>query len=154
MMPQVGPVDLTVIALAALAAVWHFPTLRPIGGLLLIAALATFVTRGLPVEVKGLIYLPLDVIGGLAGLAVWIGFRERAGAIFFASALACCVAHYAMFSHPPHTKGQALAYIVTLNCIFIATCVAIGGTGLARSHRHIWQRRRDHRAGFALGNVG
>lgn len=154
MMPQVSPVDLTVIAVAALVAVWHFPTLRPIGFLLLIAALATFFTRGLPVEVKGLIYLPLDVIGGLTGLAVWIGFRERAGGIFFASALACCVAHYAMFSHPPHTKTQELWYLVTLNCIFIATCVAIGGTGLARSHRHLWERAGHRKPAVALGSGG
>lgn len=151
---QVSPIDLIVIATFAFAAVWHFPVLRPIGALLLIAAAITPFTSPLSAPEKGLIYLPLDVIGGITGVYLWAWHKENVGKRFLGFAIASCIAHLVMFTHPPHTQDQHWWYVATLNVLFIASCFYVGGTGLARLHRHLWERAGDCQPVGALGSGG
>ena len=90
-----------------------------------------------------MINLPIDIIGGVAGVAVYVRYRERAGLAFTIFALLSCCVHFAMFAHPPHTFSQHWYYVLFLNVLFIGTCLTVGGTGFARLHRHLGIRRGD-----------
>lgn len=151
---SVSSQDLIVIALAVLIAVRAFPPLRLIGILLFVAAAVTPFTSPLEAPVKGLIYLPFDVMCGFVGVAIWARTGEKAGLGFLAFSIACLLAHLVMFASPPHTTAQHWWYVATLNVLFISFCLYLGGTGFARLHRHLWERRGDPRAGLALGSGG
>lgn len=150
---QVSAIDLIVIGAFAAIAAWRWPTIRPLGALLFMAAAITPFTSPLSVEAKGLIYLIVDVVGGVVGAMVYVRHRQTAGLAFLVFAILSCIAHLAMFANPPHTTDQHYMYVLTLNVLFILSCICVGGDGLARSHRHLWQRDR-HRVAYAPSRTG
>jgi len=150
---QVSAVDLIVIALFAAIASWRWPTIWPFGLLLVLAAAITPWTSPLEAAPKGLIYLAIDVLGGVVAAFIFVRTRETVALVFLIMAILSCVAHLAMFANPPHTYDQHYMYVLTLNILFITTCLLVGGDGLARSHRHLWKRAR-HRAAHAPARSG
>lgn len=151
---SVSSEDLIVIALTVLFATWKLPTLKPIGMLLVIAAAVTPFTSPLSAPAKGLVYLPLDVIGGIVALIIWRFTGEKVGKWFFRFSLACLAAHLVMFSHPPHTDAQNWWYTATLNVLFISFCLYVGGTGFGRLHRHLREHWGHRPARVSVGSGG
>ena len=147
-------VNLLLLAGCVVAATWRFPALRGLGLLLAAAAAVTPFTSGLGITEKAMAYLPIDIIGGVAGVVIFVRYREWAGLAFTVFAILSCCVHFAMFSRPPHTFDQHWYYVLCLNVLFIGSCLTIGGTGFVRLHRHLGIRRGNSLSRRFAGSGG
>ena len=152
-------IDLVMIGLVILVLSWSDLPLRIQGIMVAASALLTLYTHPLPIIDAAMIYIPVDLAGAVAGLAIHARWRGHNGLIFFWLAVAALMIHVALFialaryGYVP-APGSDLTwwYKCFLNIIFALTAISVGGRGFARTYRHCSLFARAHAGDAALRN--
>lgn len=123
---------------------WKYPCLRAQGLMLFAAAIVAWFASPLEASVKVYAYLAIDIAGGACAYYLWRKYSEWTALGFLALSLLCVIAHWALFwTHPANPNP----WIASLNGIFSAMCIMVGGDGYARRNRHLFSERRDNPIG-------
>ena len=153
--------DILLIALVIVILSWSDLPLRLQGGLVALSAVISIYSFGMPIADAAMIYIGVDLIGAIAGLAIHHRWRGHNGLLFFWLAVAGLTVHLAMFMvMARHGLSGMQAgdltwwYKFFLNIIFALTALSIGGRGFARTYRHCSLFVRHRAGGAALRNHG
>lgn len=153
--------DIIMIGLVILVLSWSEWPLRLQGIMVAASAFLTLYTHPLPITDAAMIYIPVDLAGAVAGLAIHARWRGDNGLLFFWLAVAALMIHVAMFialaryGYVP-ARGSDLTwwYKCFLNIIFALTALSVGGRGFARTYRHCSLFARARHRGAAVRNHG
>ena len=125
---------LTMFGITALILAWKFPGLRAQGLMLVAAAVVAFIASPYPAATKVYAYLAVDVAGGIYAYRLWKQYREWTALGFLALSLLCVISHWALFWVHPENPNP---WIASLNGIYFAMCLMVGGAGYARRNGHL-----------------
>lgn len=125
---------LTLFGVTALFLGWKFPALRAQGFMLIAAAILAFIVSPYPADQKVYAYLFADVAAGVYSYRVWKYYHDWTALGFLALSLLCVISHWALFWVQP---GNPNPWIASLNGIYLAMCLMVGGAGYARRNRHL-----------------
>ena len=125
---------LTLFGMTALVLGWKFPALRAQGFMLIAAAILAFVASPYPPEQKVYPYLFADVAAGIYAYKIWRRYEDWTAFGFLVLSLGCVLAHWSLFWVHPENSNP---WIASLNGIYFAMCLMVGGAGYARRNGHL-----------------